>query len=274
MSRPIHTTLRSCACPLAAALLAAGLCAPLQAQQLLAPNATVASFSQSYMTAALAQWEFSFPAATNPLLDTTGANSGLGDMGKYFFLASSLSSDPVVRSVTVRNDQVLVFSPTAVVFYAVPGDPYQTEAEMRAEAVQALGETSNLLVTVNGAPALLPAGVSSLQEFRQFGPLVPLNVPPGSVLDSFGSPTGTYPSVTLGITYAMEALPVGQHQLRFTSTSTPIGAYAGYAPVSYDITYNITAVPEPGTVAMLCLGLAVVGALSMRKRRMDQTAAA
>jgi hypothetical protein len=46
----------------------------------------------------------------------------------------------------------------------------------------------------------------------------------------------------------------------------PKGAYAGAGPLSYDVTYNITAVPEAGTWAMLLAGLATVAALAHRRR--------
>ena len=261
LSRPLTT--------LAAALLVASLCSPLHAQQLIAPTATVASFSQSILSAQLAQWALSYPTANNPLLDTTGAHSALGDQGQNFFLASSTSSTPVVRSVTVRTDQVLVFSPISIIYWTLPGDAINTEAGMLADAAFAFGDVSNLSVTFDGAPALLPSGVSSLDQFRQSSPLFQLSFPVDHIYTGFGYPPGTFPAVTLGITYALEALPVGQHQLRFTSTNQSTGPYAAFPSFSYDVTYNITAVPEPATVAMLCLGLAVVGGVAMRRRRAD-----
>jgi len=104
----------------------------------------------------------------------------------------------------------------------------------------------------------------------QSSPLFPMTFPVDHIYTGFGYPPGTFPAITLGLTYALEALPVGQHQLRFTSTNQYTGHYAAFAPYSYDVTYNITAVPEPATVAMLCLGLAVVGGMAMRRRRTEQ----
>ena len=272
MTQSIHTVLRVCSRPLAAAVLTASLCAPVQAQQLYAPTAMVGGYSQSFLSAQMAQWEFSFPAAINPLLDLTGAHTAQGDQGKYFFLASAFTTDPVVRSVTVRIDQALVFSPITVVYWA--DAVVNTEAAMRADAVHALGNVSNLTVTVDGAPAWLTAGVTSLAPFLQAGPLFPLSLPPGGIFETLaGAPPGVFPAITLGYTFALEALTAGQHQLHFTATVAPSGPYAGVPPFSYDITYNITAVPEPGAVAMLCLGLAAVGALTMRKQRLDRAAA-
>ena len=276
MTQHIHPTSRLFtrrSTPLAAVLLTASLCAPVQAQQLFAPTAMVGGYNQSFLSAQLAQWAFSIPAATNPLLDLTGAHSAQGDQGNYFFLASSFTTDPVVRSVTVRNDQALVFSPITVVYWA--DAVVNTEAAMRADAAHALGNVSNLTVTVDGAPAWLPAGVTSLAPFLQAGPLFPLSLPPGGVIETLtGLPPGVFPAITLGYTFALDALTAGQHQLRFTSTVAPTGPYAGIPPFTFDITYNITAVPEPGTMALLCLGLAAVGALAMRQWRGDSKAAA
>ncbi|WP_263558491.1 PEP-CTERM sorting domain-containing protein [Paucibacter sp. B2R-40] len=252
--------------PLAAATILAIAAVPLRAQQLIAPDTMVGGYSQSFLSAQMAQWEFSILPATNPILDMTGAHTAQGDQGSYFFLASTFSQDPVVRNVTVRTDQTLVFSPVTIIYWA--DAQVYTEADMRTHAAYALGDVSNLTVTVDGAPALLPNGINSLDPFLQASPLFPLSLPPGGIIESmWGYPTGTFPAVTLGYTFALEGLSAGQHQLHFTSTFVSTGPYAGGPPTSYDVTYNINAVPEPGTWALMGLGLLAIGAGAIHRRR-------
>ena len=244
----------------AAALLALAA-QGVQAQQLLHPNAPVAGYSQSYLSGALTQWEFSFPAATNPLLDTTGAATASGDQGKYFFLAASVSEVPVVRNVTVRSDQTLVFSPIGILYWA--DAVFDTEAKMRADANKLLGTVSNLTVTVDGVAALLPAGVSSTQAFRQSSPLFPFTLVQNNI---GGYAPGVFPAITEGFTFALAPLPAGSHTLRFTAL---MNSDYGFT-FSQDISYNISAVPEPSTWASLALGLVAIGARSLRRRQLSQ----
>src|SRR5687768_16621403 len=75
----------------------------------LSPDAVVAGKTQSEWSAAWWQWALPYPAGQNPLTDTTGALASLGDRGSVFFLAGTTSPQPVVRSVTVREDQFLFF---------------------------------------------------------------------------------------------------------------------------------------------------------------------
>jgi len=247
--------------PLAAAFVVAGACGPLHAQQLIAPTAPVASFSQGYLSAQMTQWEFSFPAATSPLLDTTGAFSASGDQGQYFFLPGSMSGDPVVRNVTVRPDQTLLISPISVLYWT--DAVMDTEAKIRADAINVLGVVSNLSVMIDGAPALMPAGFTSLQQFRQSSPLFPLTLVEGNIT---GYAPGVFPAIVEGFTMALAGLPLGNHQLQFTALMSSIGPYAGYT-FAQDITYNITSVPEASSWAMMGLGLMAVSASVMRRRR-------
>jgi hypothetical protein len=247
--------------PLACAATLALASGPLHAQQLIAPTSPVASFSQPYLYAQFSQWEFSFPAATSPLLDQTGAYAGSGDQGRYFFLAGSLTGDPLVRSVTVRADQKLLISPISILYWTDP--VFDTEAKMREDALNVLGVVTNLSVTIDGLPALMPAGYTSLDQFRQSAPLFPFTLVEGNIT---GYAPGVFPAIVEGYFMALDALPIGNHQLRFTALATSVGPYEGYS-FAQDITYNITSVPEASTWAMMGLGLVAISAGALRRQR-------
>ncbi len=240
--------------PLAAAAALLALSAgPAGAQQLIAPEAMVGGYSQSFIMAQFGQWVLAHPAATSPLLDPTGAHSALGDQGQYFFLGGSFDGNPLVRAATVRSDQTLFLNLQVVIAWP---DADETEAELRALANHVLGTVNSMSITVDGAPALLPAGFASLEQMRHASPLFPLNVIEGNL---GGWPPGVYPAIADGYLIAMEGLSAGNHQIRWTFDSSPTGPFAGQWTNLQDITYNITAVPEPGSLALLSLGLVAIG---------------
>src|SRR5690348_8610285 len=77
-----------------------------------APNHRFKGLTQAELANRWWQWALSFPAPVNPLLDTTGAFSYLGDQGPVFFLAATtgtVGNDTVSRTVTIMNDQAVFF---------------------------------------------------------------------------------------------------------------------------------------------------------------------
>lgn len=248
--------------PLAAAAALLALSAgPALAQQLIAPDVPVAGYDQRFRLAQFSQWWLSIPTATNPLLDGPGANTQLGDQGAYFFLPGSFNATPVTRNVTVRTDQTLFLNLHIVTAWP---DANETEADLRFLAGHVLGTPNSMTLTVDGAPALMPAGYSSLSQFRQSTDLFPLQV--GA--DNLGGwPAGIFPAVSDGYLIAMEGLSAGNHQIRWTVNASPTGPFAGMWTFEQDITYNITAVPEPGTWALMGLGLLAISARGLRQAR-------
>ena len=245
--------------PIGAAVAFVMVAPALQAQQLLTPDATVASFSQSYLSAKWWSWALLYPNGSNPVTDTSGVHSSLGDQGSYFFLAGALGSDPVTRTVTVRNDQVLFFP-----IFTVPSViPYfgSTEAEIRADAADNVGTLASAAVTFDGAPAILPAGTSSLDDYRQQSPLFPLAFGANNI---YGLPVSVLDTVSDGWWVAMAPLGDGAHTLQFTATAEGKGAYAGMT-FSQDNTYHINVVPEAGSATMLGAGLALLLVLAGRR---------
>ncbi len=250
--------------PLMATVTLAVACGAAQAQQVLAPNAPIASFSQSYLAGQFGQWGSSYPNGANPTRDDTGAFSALGDQGSYFFLGASEKQTPIVRNVTVRPDQTLFISLLSYIDYTGPG--VETEAALREEVGYALGIVSNMTLTVDGVPALMPAGYSSLQAFRQSSPLFPITFIDNNI---YGLPAAVLPAIVEGYFVGLQGLPAGQHQLHFTAFSEPTGPFTGLFSLAQDITYNVTSVPETSSLAMMGLGLAAIAAGALRRRRLS-----
>ena len=224
----------------------------------LAPNTQVAGASQAVWGDRWWQWALSYPNGHNPLVDATGSLSGLGDRGDVFFLAGTLTG-PVSRAATVREGQTLLI-PLGNAVSNIPTFG-SNEAEVRADAAATNGPASGLFLTVDGAPAPLPASAPTLASFHQVTPpgTFPLTFPANNV---FGAPVGTYQSVSDGYWVMLDGLSPGPHTLHFG------GHFAGtaplYPPTDVDMAYTVTvvAVPEPSGVTAL-----VVGALCLLRRR-------
>ena len=193
--------------PLAAAAILAFAAGPLQAQQIIAPTATVGGISQGQLMVDYGNWAVSHSVAASPLIDTTGANAAAGDRGSHFYLTGSVDATPVVRQVTVRTDQTLMVNLVSVVYWEDPA--VLNEAGIRADLLNVWGTVSNLSLSVDGAPALMPAGYTSLHQFLQSSPYFSLNFLAGNWL---GLPVSTSPAVVESYRVGLQGLSPGQHR--------------------------------------------------------------
>jgi len=228
----------------------------------LAPDIPVAGASQAVWGDRWWQWALSYPSGGNPLVDETGALSGLGDRGGVFFLAGTLTG-PVNRAATVRQGQTLLV-PLGTAASSIPWFG-SNEAEVRADAAATNGPASGLFFTIDGAPAPLPASAPTLMSFHQVSPpgTYPLTFPANNV---YGAPVGTFQSVSDGYLVMLEGLSPGTHTLHFGGhfAGTPA---LGYPPLDVDMTYRLTVVPVPEPSGVVA-ALAVAGfGLMLRRRR-------
>lgn len=197
------------------------------------------------------QWALGVPGATNPILDTTGANCGERQIDDVWFLAGTFGSDPVVRECTVPEGASLFFPLINRGFFVFDEDPPPTEAELRG-AVACVNPV-DLFFEVDGDEIdeddlqNLFTGASGSES-----PLFNVQLPLGN-LTGLGEdviPELLFsPSVEQGYYLFLKPLSPGQHTLRWVATG------CSDPPGSQDITYFLSvgdggsassdATPEP-----------------------------
>lgn len=248
------------------------LALPVAAQAQLIPAVQpIANQSQLSLAETWWQWAINQPIATNALLDTTGANAGVGDLPTVFFLAGTPLTTAITRTITVPAGKPL-FTPIINVFgdnTNVPGQPPTTftPAELLGLISPALepSAVSNLFLQIDGVSQ------SDLLSHRLTSdPNNPWSYTVTShdnLIDGFfgGDTTfgkGTYPSTVLpavqdGYYIGLQPFsPNSQHTVHFGATNG-----AGF---SQDITYIINTTPEPTTLGLLIVPLAMLA----RRRRL------
>jgi hypothetical protein len=173
------------------------------------------------------QWALEQPTATNPVLDTTGAQCANDQQGKVWFLAGSFGEEPVIRECTVPTGTALLIPVLNAFYCAEPNEP-QTEEFVREQvALQIADDATGLSVTIDGA------AVSNVDAYFEESALFELTLPEGNI---FGLPAGTrYPvCADAGYYVVVHPLPPGEHTINFTGTTR-----TGF---SVDVTYHITVV--------------------------------
>lgn len=202
-----------------------------------APNAIVGGKTMGEWSAEWWKWALSFPNATNPLNDTSGALASLGDVpGPVFFVGGH---DDI--AFQVPTNKYLFFPLITSVFVVEPafGD---TLADGQAFVSDDFANMTNLHAELDGVP------IANLASYGVFSPVFSATIP----ADGFaGFDQGTFSEVVAsGYWLMLEPLTAGQHSLVF-----------GGSVFDFDIETraSINAVPEPSSLILTLFGLGVVG---------------
>ena len=183
------------------------------------------------------QWALSIPAATNPVLDETGANCAEGQSGPVWFLAGSFFGGTFERACTVPPDKALFFPIVNAAFGAAVFDcePTQPGVPCNITVLRAAAAASMDPVTIEASIDGVP--VRDLRDFRVQSPVFSVTLPEGNVVDV---PSGTYaPMVSDGYWLMLAPLSAGAHTIHFKNKITG-GPFAGTAT---EVTYHLTIRP-------------------------------
>ena len=190
----------------------------------------------------MAWWQYALaqPAATNPLVDPTGAGCRTGQSGPVFFLAGTAGSGTVTRDqCTVPFGRLLFFPLFNAFDVHTPGDGLDTPELVYEDFLKFGFRADTLHASVDGVavrhldPATTPyRGCAA--PVRGCTGAFSLVFPDANL---FGIPAGTYaPAVADGYYLLLLPLRPGPHTIAFGGT----GNFAG--PTSQDITYHLRVV--------------------------------
>jgi hypothetical protein len=183
------------------------------------------------------QWALSIPAATNPVVDETGAHCAEGQSGPVWFLAGSFFGGTFERACTVPPDKALFFPIVNAAFGAAVSDcePTQPGVPCNITVLRAAAAASMDPVTIEASLNGVP--VRQLRDFRVQSPVFSVTLPEGNVV---AVPSGTYaPMVSDGYWLMLAPLSAGAHTIHFKNKITG-GPFAGTAT---EVTYHLTIGP-------------------------------
>jgi len=179
--------------------------------------------SYSQWAAAWWQWAYSIPADQNPITDTTGEFSQIGQTGPVFFLAGNYGGT-TVRECTVPTDKGILFPLLNQSWVQFPTDPPFTIHEIRA-IIGPLVDNPSLFCEIDGR------AVQNLLNYREQSSVFGVTVPAGNLL---GLDPGTYaPCVDDGYYLMLAPLTSGQHTIHIMAANSDNS-------FNLDVTYHLT----------------------------------
>ena len=123
----------------------------------------------SKWAAAWWHWVYSIPAAQNPVIDSTGEFSQVGQSGPVFFLAGNFGSSSV-RECTVPAGKALLFALLNAPWVQFPTDPPFTISELR-DILSPSMDNPTLTCEIDGK------AVGNLLDYREQSSVFSVTVP-------------------------------------------------------------------------------------------------
>ncbi len=164
------------------------------------------------------QWLLSIPSATNPNLDTTGANCAQKQVGPVFFLAGTFGGSAVTRSCTVPAGKALFFPILNAIFGAGVGDCEPSNPGVPCNLSDLRVSSIAVLDSVTLTASIDNQSLENLRQQRVQSPVLTITLPAGAI---FGLPAGTFaPNVSDGYWLLFPPLPAGKHTIHFKGVFT------------------------------------------------------
>jgi hypothetical protein len=183
------------------------------------------------------QWALAIPAATNPVLDTTGAHCAEGQSGPVWFLASSFFGGTFERACTVPAGKALFFPIVQAAFGAGVFDCEPTVSGVPCNLANLRMAAAASMDAVTLTASLDGGRLRDLQNHRVQSPVFTLTYPADNVVEVSA---GTYaPQVADGYWLMLAPLRHGAHTLHFTAEITD-GVFAG---IVTEVTYYLIVGP-------------------------------
>src|SRR5262245_31911006 len=183
------------------------------------------------------QWALGIPADVNPLTDTTGEHCAQRQVDQVWFLAGSVSTDPVVRTCKIPEGKSLFFPLINTLYGAFLNDPPETRTEEFVREAGSCTEPAQISVQIDGfeirRPTRFFTGASGSQS-----PIFNIQLPPGNLpgFDEIMVPELVLsPSAEQGYYLFVRPLSRGTHTIRWIASGCTPGG-------SQDITYHLKVV--------------------------------